>query len=169
MSDTTTAIKQIQSKEYNPFVGLDDAVNIFTGLADYLSLWGELYGLNVESLRYSRPVWRTPLMVTFRISEKRRPVSPKRYDPRLPNVSKVFLRRGYRITRFIAMQPRFRKQMFVMDQDLCACLHRFKLKPAQVEVVSRWDGDGKVILKLIPKRNGAERTGREYLTHMKHE
>lgn len=163
------SVKQIESKEYNPFEGLKDAVNIFTGLADYLSLWSELYGLDIERLRYSRPTWRTPLMTTFRISERRRPVSPKRYDPRLPNVSQVFLRRGYRITRFIAMQPRFRRQLYLVDQDLRACLDQHLLKPADVEIISRWDGDGKVILKILPRISAADRTGREYLTHLRHD
>lgn len=170
MSDATMSVKQIESKEYNPFEGLQDAVNIFTGLADYLSLWCEMYGLREDEICYTPSEWRTPLMTTFRIFRTDgRPISPKAYDPRLPNVSQVFLRRGHRITRFVAMQPGFRRQMFDVDQDLRACLDAHGLKAAEVEIISRWDGDGKVILKVIPRVSAAERTGREYLTHYRHD
>ena len=65
MSEDTVGIKHIETENHDPFEGCTDLVNVFTGIADYLSLWCELYGLREDQIVYERPQWATGVILAF--------------------------------------------------------------------------------------------------------
>jgi len=159
-----SGIKQIES---DVLEGLPDLCRTFTGIADYLSLWCQLYGLRERSIRCGPLQWKDDHTLTFRITDRRgQAVSPERYDPRLPTIDKVFVARHERIRRFIGMSPWYRLQLKLVDREAKAYLAAYGLEPLDVETTNRWTTDGVIVIRFIWKDTPATR--RRYLTHLKY-
>jgi hypothetical protein len=137
-----------------------------TGVADYLSLWCTLYGLREWNIRVSSVSWYNAHTLVFRILDAdARPISPMRYDPRLPEVSYAFLARAERIRRFVGMSPWYRGVLHDVDRALDKYLRRWDLKAEDVELVNRWTNTGFIVLAVVWKSTPATR--RRYQTHLK--
>jgi len=170
MSDNSVAVSDVrlEDRRRDLFEGLDDLQGIFTGVADYLSLWADRYGLRMDDLKATRPAFNNPVILSFKVQRRSddEPVSPVRYDTRLAGAN-AFRNRFWRLRRYLAHCTWLRRTMREVDDLVRAWLHDHGLKASDVEAVSRWDGTGRVIIKFIPK--GAAANSRRYQTHRKYD
>ena len=148
-------------------VGLPDLCRTFVGIADYLSLWCELYGLREGNIRVGGVEWKDEHTLKFKITDHRGgAISPLRYDPRMPENRTALRARPERMRRFIGLCPWFRRQLWEVDQAVRAYLDAQHLGPSDVETINRWTEDGLVLVRIIWKITPATR--RRYMTHLKY-
>jgi hypothetical protein len=158
-------VSQIQR---DPFEGCEDASKVFHGVADYLAIWCNLYGLREDQIVAEHFGWLSESILTFRIRDRRGiPVSPLRYDTRLPDQPKIFWRRAFWIRRFVSRCRWFRKAVYEADARIRAWLADHGLTYPDVEIVSRWSLTGHVVLKIVEKSTAGN--PRRYQTHLRHE
>jgi len=168
VTESALPVPAIETETPDVFDGIPDLVNIFNGIADYLSLWCSMYGLREDRIRYRDLQWSTAEILTFRISHQDgSPISPIRYDPRLPEIPGVFVARALRMRRFIAGQERFRRLLYECEWAVRSFLAIRGMTRADIELTSRWTSSGRVVLKMIPKSR--EPNSRRYETHRKYE
>lgn len=157
----------IQDGGGDVLVGLPDLCHTFTGIADYLSLWCELYGLREQNIRVGHVEWKDEHTLKFKITDHRgSAISPLRYDPRMPENRHALRARPERLRRFVRMSPWFRRQLELVDREVRAYLVAQQLEPSDVETINRWTEDGLVLVRIIWKITPATR--RRYMTHLKY-
>lgn len=170
MSDNSIAVADVrfEDRRRDIFEGLDDLQGIFTGVADYLSLWSDRYGFRMDDLEATHPAFNNPVILSFKVRAKGTgsAISPVRYDTRIAGRN-AFRNRFWRMRRYLAHCSWLRRTMHEVDDLVRAWLYEHGLKAADVEAVSRWDNTGRVIIKFIPK--GTAPNERRYQTHRKYD
>lgn len=158
---------ELRERKADLFEGLPDVSRLFTGMADYLSLWCALYGLREQNIRCSSLAWVNAHTLVFRVMDNRgAAISPLRYDPRLPDIPKVFVARAERIRRFVGLSPWYRRLLKRVDTATQAYLGRWELQAGDVELTNRWTADGFVVMFFVWKN--APATQNRYMTHLKY-
>lgn len=154
---------------YDPFSYSENIARIFYGIADYLSLWGCLYGLDGENIKIGPVGWRSAWILTFKVTTKMGdPISPQRYDPRLPAGPNAFKSRYWRIRSFVRL-PWFIRLALKVDGHIRTWCHDWKYELTEVNATTRWTREGIVVIKMIPGAISGVDPRKHYATHYKHD
>jgi hypothetical protein len=152
---------------YTPdaFVDNEKLAKCFQDVADYISLWHWLYGLAYSDVRAGRIEWLTHNTLGLRISNRldNTPISPGRYDPRLPNLDVAWRQRLHRMRQFIRMSPWYRRRVLEFEHHISDWKAERRLTNADLDVTTRWQANGLLFIKLIDKRLPA--TADTHMTH----
>lgn len=170
MIDNTIAVPDVRFEQRGTdyFVGFADLAGIFAGIADYMSLWAQRYGIGMDDVEATLPAFNNPFILSFKVARKGDggPISPRRYNTQL--VGRYALRnRHWRMMRYLAHAGWLKRTMREVDNRVREWMHANDLTPDQLEAVSRWDDTGRVIIKFVDKRT--EANSRRYETHRKYD
>jgi len=126
----------------------------FLTIPDYLSVFHWDHGMSYRDIRTSRFTWTTWNTITFRMwtVKDSAPISPIRYDPRMPDSPTPLRQRQYRMQDFIRNNPWFRRYVLDAEHEISDWMRVNKVPNDQLDVATRWTAEGVVVIKLIDKR-----------------
>lgn len=171
--DTAPAVGRLTliGLKRDPFTGMPEMSQTFYSLADYISVWVHRYGFHVNDIDAGEVGWKTPNMLTFRVWRKglwRCPLSPAKYDVRLPENPWALRYRIPRVQGFLWQADWFRRVMSRVDGYVREWAEDHWVIPLdRLQVAARWPSSGHVVLKLI--HPNAPPGPRRFMTHYKHE
>ena len=144
----------VEVKAPNAFADNEKLTDLFHGIADHLSLWHWLYGLRYDEIRTGPLVWAHRNLLMFRIwtNVDGRPISMSRYDPRMPNLPKVWKNRIFRMRHFVNMNGWYRRRALDVEHEINNWAAERHLTPKDMDATCRWTSEGVIVIKLVDKR-----------------
>ena len=154
---TTATVEPVieVGKTADAFEDNEKLAKFFQTIPDYLSIFHWDHGMSYREIRTSPFTWTAWDVITFRMWTVKdgMPISPNRYDPRMPDSPTPLRQRVYRMQDFIRNNAWFRRYMLDAEHQINDWMRVNRIPADMLDVSTRWTHEGVVVIKLIDKRS----------------